>query len=395
MLSGTRLAWWTVLLTSVGSVAVAQTEPAAGAAPPAPEKDAKTQEKDGEEAEDLEQTLQEGGVAPVSRLMGHRIVGSAVRPYTHGALMVEWRWQDGPLGHPGTFDLREAHFYLGAHILDIAQPEIFIEFERNNQTSVPIEVRYCQLDLKMFGEIAVVRVGLFLIPFGIYNTELFPRYVAKLPERPLIHRHLVRGSWSEIGMQLLGRWEWSPDRALTYQAYVTNGLVGTVTSTRASYDEAVESLTGSKSFGARVAVEPLDGLSVGLSGYSGTVEAQPGALLLAGLDAIFRRGPFSADGEVVIGERLDPATSARVPERGFYVAAGYKVTNALEPVAAAGGVSISPDPDDTRLNLSAGLNFYPFADRFPSAVLKAAYTRQFVLDGTGANEVQVSAILGY
>jgi hypothetical protein len=379
---------------------MAQGEPTApdeGTPADAPVKDrAKDEAKDEEAAaDDLQKTLHEGEVGPVSRVMGTRIVSAGVKPYIHGTIVVEWDWEDGPDAEPNSLELRESHLYLGAHILDFAQPEVFFQFYQPDQGSLPLTVLYSQVDLQLYRELAVVRLGLFLIPFGVYNTDLFLRYLAKLPDPPQFHRDLVPQDWAEIGAQLRGRWEWSPGRSLTYQAYVTNGQVSVLDGTHLTYDEAVDSLGSSKSFGARVAVQPLDGLEIGLSGYHGTVDGQAGGLLLAGLDFTLRQGAFSADGEWVLGQRRHPQSHAMVPGSGAFVAAGYKVTDALEPVLSAGWVSTSPGSDDNEVDLSAGLNFYPFADRFTSAVLKAAYTRRLIQGGQDGNVVQVLVAIGY
>ncbi|HEY8210595.1 MAG TPA: hypothetical protein VIG99_24095 [Myxococcaceae bacterium] len=356
--------------------------------PPEPEKP-----KASDAAADLEETLEEGEVVSPSRVMGSRIVASAVKPYIHGVFAVDWRWVEGDEAIPNTLELREAHVYVGAHILDIAQSEVFFELEKKNQTDDPIKLRYGQVDVRVFDELLVLRGGLFLVPFGVYNTELFLRWDAKLPERPDIHRHIVPGSWSEVGVQAHGKWEWSPGRVLQYAAYVTNGQEGSLTPDRATYDPVYRSLSGAKSFGARVTVRPLEGFQVGLSGYHGALNGAGGALILGGLDFIFRRGPFSVDGEAIYGQRMDPGP---IPEAGFYAAAGYWVTEAIEPVIGVSGYSLGPTEEEKDLDVQVGVNVRPFAERFPSAMLKAAYNRDFSSRGpAGDNSVTILFVIGF
>jgi len=407
VLSPTRVARWCAVVATVGSLTLAWPSVAADEKPPEKaekekhDKDKRDHDKDpaadkdkpaaSSAADDLAQTLQQGEAEPVSRVMGQRIVASAVKPYIHGTFAVDWRWGDGELQIPNTLDLRESHVYLGAHILDIAQPEVFFELEKKNQTSEPLNLRYGQVDFKIAGDLLVLRAGLFLVPFGVYNTDLFLRYNAHLPERPEIHRRVVPGSWSEVGAQLRGRWEWSPGRALQYYAYVTNGQAGALTVDRASYDPVYRSLTGAKSAGARVAVQPLDGLVVGLSGYRGALNGVDGGLTLGAADFIYRHGPFSADGEAMYGWRLDPA--GPVPEGGFYAAAGYKVASEVEAVASVGGFTVGPTEQESQVDITVGVNIYPLPDRFPTAVLKAAYERDV---GTApGNGVTIMFIIGF
>ncbi|HYV49420.1 MAG TPA: hypothetical protein VFA20_31390 [Myxococcaceae bacterium] len=413
MLSLIRVACWCAVLATVCSPTLARAagpdpEPSpsdpAAAAPekkePDPEKKGPDKKAPGHDlgkpaespdAEDLARTLQQGETEPVSRVMGQRIVASAVKPYIHGTFAIDWRWGDGELQIPNTLDLRESHLYLGAHILDIAQPEVFLEVEKKNQTSEPLNLRYGQVDFKIAGDLLVLRAGLFLVPFGVYNTVLFLRYNAHLPERPDLHRRVVPGSWSEVGAQLRGRWEWAPGRALQYYAYVTNGQEGTLTLQRATYDPVYRSLSGAKSVGARVTVQPLDGLTVGLSGYRGALNAVDGGLVLGAADFIYRNGPFSADGEGMYGYRLDP--TGPIPEGGFYAAAGYKIVDAVEAVVGAGGLTVGPTEQEHELDVTVGVNVFPIPDRFPTAVLKAAYERD--LGDDPGNGVTIMFAIGF
>src|SRR5205814_3729909 len=198
--------------------------------------------------------------------------------------------------------------------------------------------------------------------------------------------------WSEVGVQAQGRWEWSPGRALQYCAYVTNGQTGTLTPARASYDPVYGSLTGAKSAGARVTVQPLEGLSIGLSGYRGALDGVDGALALGAVDFIFRKGPFSADGEAIYGRRLDPGP---IPEGGFYVAAGYQIADWVEPVVGFGGLTTGPTEEENELDVLAGVNVRPDAERFPTAVLKAAYERDLGQGLGGGNGVTIMFAIGF
>jgi len=413
VLSPTRTARWCAVLASVWSLTFARAEgqepekpPSDPAAASSEKKEQEPEKKDPDkkppahdlgkpdesgDAVDLARTLQEGEAEPVSRVMGQRIVASAVKPYIHGTIAVDWRWGDGELQIPNTLDLRESHVYLGAHILDIAQPEVFLEVEKKNSTSPPLNLRYGQVDFKILGDLLGLRAGLFLVPFGVYNTDLFLRYVAHFPERPDLHRRVVPGSWSEVGAQLRGRWEWAPGRSLQYFVYVTNGQEGTRDLERASYDPVYRSATGAKSVGARVTVQPLDGLTVGLSGYRGALNAVDGGLVLGAVNFIYRNGPFSADGEAMYGYRVDPA--GPVPEGGFYAAAGYKIVDAVEVCAGMSGLTIGPTEQEQELDGTVGVNIYPLPDRFPTAVLKAAYERDFGDDS--GNGVTIMFIIGF
>lgn len=345
---------------------------------------------------DLERVLkQEDSIAAVSRVMGYRIVASAVKPYMHGTLVGDWTWRDGAQPLPNTFELREAHLYFGAHILEVAQPEVFVQFEHHSQTDSGFSVRYAQLDVSAYKELLVFRIGLFLVPFGVYNTDLFLRYVAKLPERPEIHRRLVPSAWNEVGIQARGRWSWGQGRALSYAFYLSNGLflpAGTSATSTVQPSAAIRSPAGGKSFGGRVGVDLFEGLSIGLSGYNGALNGENGAYQLVGLDAIFRYGPFSLDCEALTG-RESVTDSDVVTKQGYYVAVGYRATNWFEPVASIERVNATVIYQAS--DVWGGFNVYPFPVGFPTLVLKAAYGRRIPTSGPASNMVTIQMVLGY
>ncbi|ADO74973.1 hypothetical protein [Stigmatella aurantiaca] len=367
-------------------------DPAADPAPKSPEKS-------------LEELLQEE-VAPASvGSFGYRLRRYGITPYVHGVITTDlWQWERrrGNVPHHNSFELRDANLYFGADIFDLIVPEVFLEFEpsfTSYEFNTGIRLRYAQLDLRIHKELLVLRAGLFLVPFGTYNTVTLPAFINKLPERPTVFREVIPSPWQEVGVQLTGSWQWAPGRALSYAVFITNGMEqfngnnpldpnddgvdegGSIAFFTPSYAD-IHNTT--KSFGARLSAELAEGLSVGASGYTGAY-TYDGArrLSLVGADATFVRGPLTLELEAALAHQQ--IQGGALDKWGYAAVASYRVNAQFEPLVALDQAKIGtlPAPFDGQSfaenghSYWGGFIFLPFPEQIPTALTKAVYRITF------------------
>jgi hypothetical protein len=368
--------------------------------PPGPgEKD--SGEKDSGEKDSLEELLQEEVSSASVGSFGYRLRRYGITPYVHGVITADlWQWErrHGNVPHHNTFELRDANLYFGADILDLVVPEVFLEFEptiTSFEFNTGIRLRYAQLDLRLHKELLILRAGLFLIPFGTYNTTTFPAFITKLPERPTLFREIIPSPWQEVGVQLLGSWEWAPGRALSYALFATNGMEqydfddpfnpddnatdegGSIAFFAPSY---MDTRNTSKSFGARLSAQLSEGLTLGASGYTGTYTRDGGrGLSIFGLDANFLRGPLSLELEAAYARQ--EITGGTLEKWGYSAIGAYRLHAQAEAVLAVDEAEVGtlpPPLDRQSFSVSGrsywgGLIFFPFPTQIPTALTKAIY----------------------
>ncbi len=375
----------------------AASQPQSQPSPKAPEEPPAPTEKEG--LAGLEELLQEDVPAAAVGSFGYRLRRYGISPYIHGVVTTDfWRWSKPADGAPfyHGFELRDAHLYFGADIVDLVIPEMFVEFEPPAAGGSGLRLRYAQLDLRLYEDLLVVRGGLFLVPFGTYNTQSYPRFITKLPERPELFRDIIPIPWQEVGIQLMGKWDWAPGRALSYAVYITNGLEQPDEDdpddpTDDGVDEggspndfvpAFEETTNhKKSVGARIGIDLMAGLTLGLSGYTGAYTTDGARRLnMVGLDLNLHRSAFSLEAAAAFIHQ--EVTGGALKKWGYNVIAAYRAHRRFEPLLAIDAVRLDGDPDDDKTSFWGGLNVYPFPEQVPTTVAKFAYSAT-ILRGSG------------
>ncbi len=195
----------------------------------------------------------------------------------------------------------------------------------------------------------ILRAGQFLVPFGVYNTNLYAPTVAKLPAAPLPLVDIAPVKWSDVGLQLHGIIDTGTDTVLNYAVYVVNGLeaqtltvvtadpaTGMVTST-STVPTDISDMRGNgvdsdsdKAFGGRLGgvAGPLE---AGISGYSGAYdEAGNLDLTILGLDACLTYENFELRGEYA---KADQDVGSSLDKDGFYIQGAYRFLEKYEAVA--------------------------------------------------------------
>jgi hypothetical protein len=360
----------------------------------APEANAPTPKKD-EPSTDrgLTDLLEEDVPTSSVGSFGYRLRRYGVDPYIHGVLaskIIQLIDRPGDAPTQVGSQLFDAHLYVGADILDVVVPEIFIELEPLQffgSSFQWLNVRYAQIDFRLMGNHLVMRSGIFLIPFGTYNTYSYPHFITKLPERPGFFREIVPSPWNEVGLQFLGEWEYAPGLSLRYAAYFTNGRAqpdfnipgnpaddgidegGSLFGFTPSY---LDDRNNEKSFGARISADIIKGLSVGLSGYTGAYTVNGARqLTMVGIDTTFQRDALTVEAEAAFVHQQ--ITDGALKKWGYAIIASYRVHPMVEPLLAIDDIRLNgPRNNDTR-TYSAGFSLYPFPDKVPTAVGRAVY----------------------
>jgi hypothetical protein len=288
-----------------------------------------------------------------------------------------------------------------------------VEFEDGGEE---VRVELAQVDV-LTHSAASLRAGVLLLPLGRYNlAHDGPRN--DFTDRPHYATELLGVVLSDPGLGLFGRIPWGKDARVTYEAYGVNGyhdgiVLGSAEGTRLSRGRGnFEDQNQSPALVGRVAVSPMSGLEVGLSGYQGAWNV----FRVEGLEVDERRdlGVGAVDFEAplwtvrVRGEAA--AVKVEVPpslaglyasrQAGFYVEAAQTLLRGVVGALPTSSVSLAVRVDvvdfdrdldgDSDRRVTAALNVRPT----PESVVRFDYTRGEVRDRFNNLERDASLRLG-
>ena len=302
-----------------------------------------------------------------------------------------------PEGANGKMDVHRLVLMLGYKFNDKTQFITEIEFEHVKE----LYVEQAFLNYNVVDNISL-RGGLMLVPMGIINEYHEPTTFNGV-ERPNVDKSIVPTTWREIGFGVNGRWD---DASLKYQAYVFNGfmsqngtkVLGGKNGFRNGRQKGAESTFNNPNFSAKVDYYGIQGLKLGLSGYTGRTQAvdyenrnsdgYTVGMTMIGLDARYIYQRFSARGQFIQtyisgAEAYNTEYTSDLGDemQGWYVEGAYnllRLKNAKELTAfvryenydthhAVSGMDDNLGYD--REDITAGLSFMIA----PGAVVKADY----------------------
>ncbi len=225
-----------------------------------------------------------------------RLQELGVQVALHGYISLEFK-QQGEHDTP-TFDLHHATAYLRADLGRATSVELALEWEHLGRAEGTFYLPHAFLDLKA-SDMLVLRAGFFEVPVGAFNEYLYPDFLRVTGLPPLFSQSVVPALWSEVGLQLRGRFEVGRTGYLTYAAFVGNGLeqpdtmpkdgmVAEGGDIREMRFHDRDNFSGDKAVGGRLGLEIGD-FDVGLSGYTGryAIERER-RLSMADMDFSFR-----------------------------------------------------------------------------------------------------------
>lgn len=170
-----------------------------------------------------------------------------------------------------------------------------------------------------------IKAGLYLVPFGKYNTSARPFQTAFI-QPPLPVSDVFPSSWRDVGLLVEGR-----SGFLVYAAYLGNGLKEGET-LRAG--QQFSDNNRDKGKGGRLGFLLSDTIEIGLSYYTGRINAgNDRGLTLKGLDATWSSGGIRVSGEVIQADIDNPAPFSRGAAKGWFVLGSFDL-GGLNPFAA-------------------------------------------------------------
>jgi hypothetical protein len=184
-------------------------------------------------------------------------------------------------------------------------------------------------------EAVTVRAGLYLVPFGGWNTASRPHETLLL-RTPLNLEYLYPASWRDLGVVVEGR-----IGVLTYAAYLGNGLTELAETDTLSYGQQFRDNNTDKSKGGRIGLNAGQAIKAGVSYYTGKYDDQDMRdLTLEGADLSWVTEQWEIHGEYTKALIENPLPFERGEAEGYSIWAcmGYK---GLQPVGSFQKLKVS------------------------------------------------------
>jgi hypothetical protein len=179
----------------------------------------------------------------------------------------------------GEFDKIRAGLFFAGRLERVFDYDVELRFDNHNL----VEVQEAWLGYRP-SEAFHLKLGMYLVPFGTYNTASRPYQTPFIPP-PLAQASLYPESWRDLGAEV----EWKVG-VFQYSAYLGNGLREAVD---LSSGQQFGDNNGNKAVGSRVAITLSRGFDVGLSYYRGKFDdANQRNLVLEGTDVSWNTQAF-------------------------------------------------------------------------------------------------------
>lgn len=169
-----------------------------------------------------------------------------------------------------------------------------------------------------------LKLGLYLVPFGRYNTSNRPHQTV-LVKAPLLIENLYPQNWRDIGLLVEGKW-----RGLFYSGYLGNGITE---GPNLSAGQQFKDNNKDKGKGGRIGLSLSQGLEGGFSYYIGRYdEDNERNLILKGGDL-----SWTAEGLYILAEYAqadinNPAGFSKGKVEGYFIQISFD----MGPVRPAG-----------------------------------------------------------
>jgi tetratricopeptide (TPR) repeat protein len=291
----------------------------------------------------------------------------------HGYLSLDFR-PEGEKEVP-SFDVHHATAMIRADFESAASLEIALEWEHLAIEEDDFYLPHAFLDVKA-AEALIVRAGFFEVPVGAFNEYLYPDFLRITAEQPLFaSQGVIPSLWSEVGLQLRGRFGVGRASYLTYAAFVSNGLeqhdgmprdgiVEEGGDLRDMRFNVRDEFHGDKAFGGRAGLE-LGDFDFGVSGYTGryTIDAYR-QMSIADTDFSYRSKWLTVRTEGAI--TFEQITDSVLHKYGMYTLVALRPIPYLEPYAQYDFIKVGTRTQRGLL----GCAFYPFPNTRATRLLR-------------------------
>jgi hypothetical protein len=303
----------------------------------------------------------------------------------HGYLSLEFK--PAADNEAAGFDMHHVVAMIRAAFQHAVSLEFALEYEHLFREQGDFYLPHAFMDVK-FHEALIVRAGWFEVPVGAFNEYLYPDFLRITGTAPLFTRYVIPGLWSEIGLQLRGRFAVNSITNLTYAVFVVNGLEqpdampkdgmvaegGDIRAMRYNVNDMYKS---DKAFGGRLGLE-VDEFDVGVSGYSGRYTIDRNRRLSIGdVDVSYRGKYLTVRSEAALA--WEETTDEVLHKFGLYGLVAGRPIQWVEPYLqydfadvdrigvehrVLGGVALYPFPEqrstrNLRLKSECGLDVLP------------------------------------
>lgn len=200
------------------------------------------------------------------------------------------------------------------------------------------------------------RAGLFLVPFGAWNTASRPHETV-LIRTPLNLEYLYPSSWRDLGVIVEGQ-----NGVLTYATYLGNGLAETAGTDTLAYVQQFRDNNTNMAKGGRIGLVVGQGLRGGVSYYTGKYDDQNMRdLTMEGADLTWVTNQWEVHGEYTKALIENPQPYSRGETEGWHVWACMSFKS-IQPVGSYQKVKMSDiyhngGVDLDRSRWSAGLRY--------------------------------------
>ena len=288
------------------------------------------------------------------------------------------------------------HYQYQNFVLLDAELEVAVTPEGGTETGL----EFATINLLLHDYVALY-AGKFNSGIGQFRQNLHPGWINKLPSVPVGFGHDQAAPSQEVGAGLRGALPLGAMR-FTYDVWVGNGprlelngagdeieMIGT--------EGAAGDEDGKKVYGTRLALFPLRGLELGVSGARGDVGLAGEAVRsyrVAGADAAYQWRNLQLRTEYVEQKVGDLETSV-APDGGkwktYYVQGAYRFDPSKVEAVLRYGKQTTPHADQNQKQWAAGVNYW-FA---PNLAAKAAYEFNKGLADTPTDDDRLLLQLAY
>jgi hypothetical protein len=214
----------------------------------------------------------------------------------------------------GTFDWIKAGLLFAGRTSNIFNYDLEIQFK--SESRVEIEEAWIGVNPR---ESFQLKLGLYLVPFGKYNTANRP-YETPFIQIPLPQAYIYPQSWRDIGVLLEGRWS-----SFGYSIYLGNGLAE---GRNLPEGQQFKDNNGNKAAGGRVSLKLGEGFEVGGSYYRGKYDtAAERNLKLYSADATWSSQGFLLVYEYDRADIDNPEGYAQGKAEGHFALASLKISD--------------------------------------------------------------------